>query len=420
MIRCWALVVVLCTTAAADSKTAAVHNKQGKAYFDAKQYDAAIDEFKKSYDAEKKPITLFKIASAYYAKGDYAAAIDYYGQYLQADPDGPYAKEAIEFSTIANKELADRKAKAEEAERVAKQQAEAKRQAEEAEKKRAAADGHVKNAEAFIKAQAWVSAGDEYRAASDADGEPAHLFDAAEAYRNADPQKASDAYRAYLDRVPSGGKSEEARTKLAEQARAIEAKRVADVKPPEQPVEPPPKPRARGWTSFGPRAAAGISMGNTNPLKMNSEGLASKLGFEVGGFGRYQFADRVGVRPELSFVRRSAGFDTSTMNDAVTIDRSGLVVDALLVGSLTSSIRIGGGPFVGLMVFNHAGVKAPGMPVDNFNPIDIGALIAIEVSYGMVSFEARYERTLAGKIAGDFDTALSSLFVGLALGFDRH
>src|SRR5687767_5962643 len=93
------LALALASPAVANPKAAAVHNKQGKAYFEAKQYDAAIAEFKKSYDLDKKPVTLFKIASAYYAKADYQQAIDYYGQYLQADPDGPLAKEALEFTT---------------------------------------------------------------------------------------------------------------------------------------------------------------------------------------------------------------------------------------------------------------------------------------------------------------------------------
>ena len=77
--------------AVADPKTAAIHDRQAKAYFDAKQYDAAIAEFEKSYAQDKKALTLFKIASAYYAKADYQKAIEFYGQYLQSDPNGPYA-----------------------------------------------------------------------------------------------------------------------------------------------------------------------------------------------------------------------------------------------------------------------------------------------------------------------------------------
>src|SRR5438477_5354905 len=106
------LVILLLTTfatsaLAGDPKLATVHNKQAKAYFDAKQFDDAILEFKKSYDLDPKPLTLYKIASAYYAKGDYKGAIDYYQKYLTADPDGPFAPQAIEFSTLANKALAD-------------------------------------------------------------------------------------------------------------------------------------------------------------------------------------------------------------------------------------------------------------------------------------------------------------------------
>src|SRR5687768_2254616 len=95
--------VLLAGTVLANPQAAAVHNRQAKAYFDAKQYDAAIGEFKKSYELDKKPLTLFKIASAYYAKGDYENAIAFYGQYLQADPNGAYAQQALEFTTIAKK-----------------------------------------------------------------------------------------------------------------------------------------------------------------------------------------------------------------------------------------------------------------------------------------------------------------------------
>lgn len=213
---------------AGNPKQAAVHNRQGKAYFDAKQFDQAIDEFKKSYDLDNKPLTLFKIASAYYAKGDYAGAIEYYGKYLFADPEGPYSQQALQFTTIANKELAEAKARADAA-------AQAKRDAEEkqrleaaAEQRRIAASAHVKQAEAFAAAGAWTSAGSEYRAAADAGEDPKFLIDAGEAFaKQPDEIRARDAYRAYLEKVPHGPQSDAVRGKVAELTRAID-KATAD------------------------------------------------------------------------------------------------------------------------------------------------------------------------------------------------
>lgn len=224
----WVVILVIASTGAAlaqapNPKQAAIHARQGKAYFDAKQYGEAIVEFKKSYDLDPKSVTLFKIASAYYQKGDMEGAIDYYGRYLQADPDGPLAQQALEFTTIARKAIADAKAKAD-AEAKARAEAEAKAKAEaEAEQRRIAQEARVKQAEAFAQAGAWTSAGDEYRAAADVGDNPDLLITAAEAYaKQPDLEKARAAYQAYLAKVPLGGKSDAVRVKVAELTRVIE------------------------------------------------------------------------------------------------------------------------------------------------------------------------------------------------------
>ena len=264
------LVILLVTTFvtsafAGDPKRAAVHNKQAKAYFDAKQFDEAIQEFKKSYDLDPKPLTLYKIASAFYAKGDYSGAIEHYQKYLTADPDGPFAAQAIEFSTIANKALADEAAKQQAATEAARVEAERKMAEAEAERKRVAATARIKQAEAYAQASAWVSAGQEYTAAAEAGGDPAHLLSAAEAFRKApDDSKARAAYLAYLDQVPSGPRSDEIRGKVAELSRAIE-KAEADERDRqrklqeamsrpaliEAPNKPPRRTSKRGWIFVG-------------------------------------------------------------------------------------------------------------------------------------------------------------------------
>jgi hypothetical protein len=222
------LVILLLTTFgtsafAGDPKRAAVHNKQAKAYFEAKQFDDAILEFKKSYELDPKPLTLYKIASAYYAKGDYKGAIENYQKYLSADPEGPFAAQAIEFSTLANKALADEAAKQHAVNEAARVEAERKAAVAATERKRVAATARIKQAEAYAKANAWGNAGQEYTAATEIDGDPSHLLDAADAFhKQPDDVKSRDALLAYLDRVPVGDKSDQIRVRVADLTRAID------------------------------------------------------------------------------------------------------------------------------------------------------------------------------------------------------
>lgn len=419
-------------TALADPKTAAIHDRQAKAYFDAKQYDAAIDEFQKSYAQDKRPLTLFKIASAYYAKADYQKAIDFYQQYQQADPSGPYVAQAVEFSTIANKALADKK-----------RDDDAKAAAAEQEKKRTAANGRIANAEAFAKQGAWVSAGDEYRAATEIDGDPVHLFDAAEAYRKQpDHGKASEAYRAYLDKVPTGGKSDEARAKLAESTRAqqeaaaaeAERKRVADQQAadaanrrdaPEKPPAPPPI--SNGISSYGARVAIGLSQPDTNPLMMkSSQGLVAGPSFDAGAFLRYQVHARVAFRPEASISYRTVSFDANagpmgpTIIDAVTIKRAGITIGVPLYVSLQEhdGFRLGVGPFLSLLPYFKAD-HASAFPFDagDGNKIDYGLHASAEYDLGLVSIEVRFAKSF-GTHADPVDATMYTGLIGLTFGRD--
>ena len=426
--------LLLAGPALANPKAAAVHNRQAKAYFDAKQYDAAIVEFKKSYDLDKKPLTLFKIASAYYAKGDYENAIAFYGQYLQADPEGPYAAQALEFTTVAKKALDDERAKREAADAAAKKAEADKRAAEELEKKKLAAAGHIKNAQAFAQAGAWASAGDEYRAASDVAGDPAHLLDAAEAYRKQpDHAKASAAYRAYLDKAPTAPNADDVRKKLAESTRAFEEQeaknRVAVVTPerrdePEKPKGPPPI--TSGFSSFGPRVGFGISQADTNPFKMNqSDGLVFKPAFEVGAFARYQLHAKVAVRPEATIVYRAAGFDgdvaggMGTMNDVVIIKRAGLAVSAPFYFSPTGGdgFRFGIGPMLAVMPYLSEKVKPGFESPGDTQLFDFGLITGIEIDFGLIGLDLRFTKTF-GNLTNDTSATMYALLAGVTVGFE--
>lgn len=211
------LVAALTEPAFADMKKAAVHVKQGAAYHQAGQYDDAIAEFKKAYELEPKPQTLFNIGNAYFKKGDYTSAVEYYQKYLDVDPDGRFSAQALEFSAIAKKTLADEEAKRKAAAAAAAAEAEKQRLAAEEEKKRVATQSHVRNAQAFGEAGAWSRAGDEYRAAFETSGDTAHLLSAADAYRKQPAlEKARDTYESYLAKAPLGAESDRVRTKLAE------------------------------------------------------------------------------------------------------------------------------------------------------------------------------------------------------------
>ncbi len=213
MIRILVLVLLGTTMAiAAPDPKAEAHYRQGKVFLDSKQWDQAIVEFEAAYAIDKVPSHLFNIAKAYEAKGDLDKTIEYYQKYIDAEPRSPHATEvrtSIATATQAREVVRAKKLADEQAAKL------------EATKRDAAA--RVKQAEAYAQAGAWVDAGKEHRAAFDLDANPAHLLAAAEAFRKApDLAGARDAYKAYLEKVPQGGDSDQVRAKLAETQKAIE------------------------------------------------------------------------------------------------------------------------------------------------------------------------------------------------------
>jgi tetratricopeptide (TPR) repeat protein len=151
--------------------------------------------------------------------GEPDKAVEYYQKYLDAEPATPRAAEVRGLIAFATK---------------AKQDAAAKKLAEEAaaakEKAKIAAASHLKQADAFAKASAWIDAGNELREAFTIDADPAHLIAAGDAYRKGNAlDKARDAYGGYLEKVPQGGDSDAVRSKLADVTTALEkAKSDAD------------------------------------------------------------------------------------------------------------------------------------------------------------------------------------------------
>jgi tetratricopeptide (TPR) repeat protein len=211
-------------------KQAAAHFKQGKAYFSAGAYDKAVEEYLAAYALVPKSALLFNAARAYHLKGDRPKAVEYYNLYLGQEPDGKASDEAREYVAGLTRERAAeaeaaRKKIEDEIEQREEEQAEAKRKAEEADKerKRTLASGHVKQAKAYLDANAYDPAVAEYEAAFVLTQDPLHVFDIADATRaKGDKAKAIEHYRRYLGIVPEGPKSDEARKQVAGLTRAIE------------------------------------------------------------------------------------------------------------------------------------------------------------------------------------------------------
>lgn len=256
MIRILVVFLVSSTVAiAAPDPKAEAHYKQGKAFLDSKQWDEAIVQFQAAYAIDKVPSHLYNIAKAYEAKGDVDRTIEYYQKYIDAEPKSPHAAEVR--TSIANATQAREAARA-------KQLADEQAAKLEAAKRDAAA--RVKQAEAYAQAGAWRDAGNEHRAAFGVDGDPGHLIAAAEAFRKApDLAAARDAYKAYLEKVPQGGASDQVRAKLAETQKAIE-QADADEKErlrKEQEArmrQPDPTPPAIEYDRTAQRARRGIAL----------------------------------------------------------------------------------------------------------------------------------------------------------------
>src|SRR3954468_304382 len=65
------------------------HYERGLAKYNLAEFDAAIVEFKQSYELSKAPRLLFNIAQAYRLKRDPESALYFYNTYLRADPHAP-------------------------------------------------------------------------------------------------------------------------------------------------------------------------------------------------------------------------------------------------------------------------------------------------------------------------------------------
>ncbi|MDB4965321.1 MAG: Thiol-disulfide isomerase [Myxococcales bacterium] len=72
------------------------HYERGLAKYNLAEFDAAIAEFKQSYELSKAPRLLFNIAQAYRLKKDAESALYFYNTYLRAEPNPPNVRDVEE------------------------------------------------------------------------------------------------------------------------------------------------------------------------------------------------------------------------------------------------------------------------------------------------------------------------------------
>jgi len=218
--------VALPASAAAQSakKQAREHFEQGEAFRKAGAYDKAIDEYEQAYALVPKAGFLFNIGLVHEEAGHKREAVDYYGRYLDADPNGAAAKEALARKTQLERELAAEQAAAEKAKEIA---------------------AHVAAGHEHLAAKRYDDALREYRVAYDESNNAEYLFDIAEAERLAgDKKQALADYQRYRNQSSAGLRLGDAVERIAtlEREIEIEARKATEPEPKPPAHEPAPKP----------------------------------------------------------------------------------------------------------------------------------------------------------------------------------
>lgn len=72
------------------------HYELAETYKARKQYSKAVTEYLQAFELVPRSSLLFNVAQAYWLAGDHENALNYYGRYLEREPDGPGARVARE------------------------------------------------------------------------------------------------------------------------------------------------------------------------------------------------------------------------------------------------------------------------------------------------------------------------------------
>lgn len=112
MRRLWLASLAVSAVALADPNAQAkAHFKQGRDYQDQGDYAKAAEEYKAAYELDRRPEMLFNIAQAYRLADAKPQALDYYKQYLAAQPEGLGAAESRQHVDELEKQLEAERAK---------------------------------------------------------------------------------------------------------------------------------------------------------------------------------------------------------------------------------------------------------------------------------------------------------------------
>lgn len=86
-------------------RKASEHVKNGDAFKDAGDFDAAASEYQKAYALVPHPVLFFNLAQVYRLGGDKVKALDYYERYVVEDPTGRASRQARQFIEQLRREI---------------------------------------------------------------------------------------------------------------------------------------------------------------------------------------------------------------------------------------------------------------------------------------------------------------------------
>ncbi len=241
-----ALAVMLAvTSASAESNRdrADRHHEQAAAYFRVEAYEDAIEEWRKSYELHPNPNRLFNIGRAYEELGNFEAALDFYGRYVESDPDGRAVTEANARIRRLEREL--------ETVRAETQRSEA-----------------MTTARARMAERDYDAAIAAYHRAYEASEDPEIVYEIAQAHRLAGQvEEAIAEYGRYLEIAIDGARASDALAHQQQLEAELESRpegegerrREGDVAPAPASAERDTAPSSSGWS--GMRIAGLSSLG---------------------------------------------------------------------------------------------------------------------------------------------------------------
>lgn len=89
----------------AQTKEARTHFRAGTVFYEAANYDRAIEEYLAAYKILPLPDMLFNLAQAYRLKGELRLAVEYYKRFLAERPNAPMSAEARQTLLVLEVEV---------------------------------------------------------------------------------------------------------------------------------------------------------------------------------------------------------------------------------------------------------------------------------------------------------------------------